>query len=406
MSASSFIFKTIFLVRNVDLVRFHILKTIFPFPFFRLSHSSLNNEFFSKALQEWREQLGKGDLTPEAIQKCKTEDDREKAKLDPWKVKHFEPYWGTKKDFDTNTDPLYVPGFEHLIEKPVEEKSNSRKRRTISGSPKASDVDEVDSVPNRGDTAKSETVTSEVESAESPAGGKKKRLEESQTNGEAKTVIEESIQGKRPSPSTMEEATPSPVVSSPAKTPTPPSTTPPAKMPSLPTIPLPNPSAIAAAVAAAAAATPVTSSVTVPPPVTAAPHSFKPPSLPSSSRSTTPEYSNPSSVVSSVTFTREPPSPTHSEGDAASTSGTRVINLPPGTTLQQADEDSSGSSTPDAISRELGLKIPVSEVDPSVLPKTFNKGKSKANVRIERNQNSHFADCNFLFTTSLVVFQR
>ncbi|XP_050327202.1 polycomb protein Asx isoform X2 [Bactrocera neohumeralis] len=62
----------------------------------KLGPSSLNNEFFSRACLEWRERLAEGEFTPENQMKMKTEAEREKNKLDPWKLKHFEPIWGEK----------------------------------------------------------------------------------------------------------------------------------------------------------------------------------------------------------------------------------------------------------------------------------------------------------------------
>ncbi len=66
----------------------------------RLSQSGLNNEFFAKACQEWREQLGRGELTAESVQRSRTDSERERGKMDPWKAKHFEPIWGQRKDYD------------------------------------------------------------------------------------------------------------------------------------------------------------------------------------------------------------------------------------------------------------------------------------------------------------------
>ena len=66
----------------------------------RLSQSSLNNEFFAKACQEWRDQLNRGELTLESILRSRADSERERSKLDPWKVKHFEPIWGVRKDYD------------------------------------------------------------------------------------------------------------------------------------------------------------------------------------------------------------------------------------------------------------------------------------------------------------------
>lgn len=62
----------------------------------RLNPSSLNNEFFSRACLEWQNCLSGGEFTPENQQKMKSEAEKEKSKIDPWKLKHFEPIWGEK----------------------------------------------------------------------------------------------------------------------------------------------------------------------------------------------------------------------------------------------------------------------------------------------------------------------
>ncbi|XP_022919114.2 polycomb group protein Asx isoform X1 [Onthophagus taurus] len=71
----------------------------------RLNASSLNNEFFARACVEWQERLSEGEFTPENQQKLKTEADKERSKLDPWKLKHFEPIWGDR----TQTEPIEKP---------------------------------------------------------------------------------------------------------------------------------------------------------------------------------------------------------------------------------------------------------------------------------------------------------
>lgn len=63
----------------------------------RLGSSSLSNEFFARACLEWRNALHEGEFTPENQQKMKTEAERDKSRLDPWKLKHFEPVWGEKR---------------------------------------------------------------------------------------------------------------------------------------------------------------------------------------------------------------------------------------------------------------------------------------------------------------------
>ena len=60
--------------------------------------SGLNNEFFARACLEWRKRLAEGEFTPENQQRLKMEAEKDKNKLDPWKLKHFEPIWGDKRE--------------------------------------------------------------------------------------------------------------------------------------------------------------------------------------------------------------------------------------------------------------------------------------------------------------------
>lgn len=72
----------------------------------RLSTSGLNNEFFARACLEWQERLAEGEFTPENQQKLKSEADRERSRVDPWKLKHFEPIWGDRNVSDDITSSL------------------------------------------------------------------------------------------------------------------------------------------------------------------------------------------------------------------------------------------------------------------------------------------------------------
>lgn len=69
----------------------------------RLNSSSLNNEFFARACLQWQDSLAGGEFTPENQQKMKTEAEKEKSKIDPWKLKHFEPIWGEKSRKDKSS---------------------------------------------------------------------------------------------------------------------------------------------------------------------------------------------------------------------------------------------------------------------------------------------------------------
>ena len=61
------------------------------------SASSLTNEFFSKACAAWFDNLKEGRFAPEYLQRKKQETEREKGKIDPWKLRHFEPIWGLRQ---------------------------------------------------------------------------------------------------------------------------------------------------------------------------------------------------------------------------------------------------------------------------------------------------------------------
>jgi len=74
----------------------------------KLSSTSLSNEFFSRACQKWRERLASGEFTPEFQQKIRAEAERDKGKLDPWKIKHFEPFWGCRSDSGSSSSAQEV----------------------------------------------------------------------------------------------------------------------------------------------------------------------------------------------------------------------------------------------------------------------------------------------------------
>lgn len=67
------------------------------------SSSSLSNEFFTKAVSEWMQSLKDGKLSQEVINKKKQDMERERSRLDPWKVKHFEPIWGKNKSYHSES---------------------------------------------------------------------------------------------------------------------------------------------------------------------------------------------------------------------------------------------------------------------------------------------------------------
>lgn len=97
--------KLIQLLPNVD----RQVITNSPDSSIRLSTSGLNNEFFARACLDWQERLAEGEFTPENQQKLKSEADKERNRLDPWKLKHFEPIWGDRSVADSHCSISTVP---------------------------------------------------------------------------------------------------------------------------------------------------------------------------------------------------------------------------------------------------------------------------------------------------------
>lgn len=85
--------KLVQLLPNVDR---HIVSNSVDPNTLEINNSGLNNEFFARACLEWQDRLAEGEFTPENQQKLKLEADKERSKLDPWKLKHFEPIWGDR----------------------------------------------------------------------------------------------------------------------------------------------------------------------------------------------------------------------------------------------------------------------------------------------------------------------
>ncbi|TRY61324.1 hypothetical protein TCAL_11153 [Tigriopus californicus] len=391
----------------------------------RLSHSSLNNEFFAKACQEWREALCKGELTPDTVQRSKLETERERSKLDPWKVKHFEPIWGCRNEYDTSTDLLLVPGFEHLLEKSdtpapstsSRSSSTSTKRPSMSSSgdgTSASDfVDEVDSsvnkvveivqdacsavkkprlesvvleevaieseiqptpVPSHSETPDQSSLdlvpSSDLELGEefvSQLGDHTVEIPQDETVG---TVIEEPViedhilDDDASTPATIIDDNAS-VHSSYSIPPFAPET-PPSSFEMLP---------VSTTVVSRSGGV-----VIAPLPASSGNGTPDSPFLSLSSRSSTPEFPNPESV-SSVTLTPiiQASSPTATALDDHPPMNAPSKALVP---AQRSVSISLGSLSPNSVSKELGLKIPMSEVDPSVLPKSISKMvKTVSNTR-------------------------
>ncbi|KAK3907112.1 Polycomb protein Asx [Frankliniella fusca] len=94
----------------------------------KITPSGLNNEFFARACHEWRDRLAEGEFTTENQQRLRAEAEREKNRLDPWKLKHFEPIWGWRHRPAIQPHP---PPPSHHLENAVESVTRAPIRTTI-----------------------------------------------------------------------------------------------------------------------------------------------------------------------------------------------------------------------------------------------------------------------------------
>ncbi|XP_012557702.2 uncharacterized protein LOC100201859 isoform X2 [Hydra vulgaris] len=75
----------------------------------RLSAHALTNEFFTRACQDYKDKLLDGEFNSDILQRAKNEV-RFQTKLDPWKVKFFEPVYGiSSSNNDAGNDVILQP---------------------------------------------------------------------------------------------------------------------------------------------------------------------------------------------------------------------------------------------------------------------------------------------------------
>lgn len=91
----------------------------------RLSSSALNNEFFTHAAQSWRERLADGEFTHEMQVRIRQEMEKEK-KVEQWKEKFFEDYYGQK---------LGLTKEESLQQKVGQEEAKAKSGLCVPGEP-------------------------------------------------------------------------------------------------------------------------------------------------------------------------------------------------------------------------------------------------------------------------------
>ena len=78
------------------------------------STTAFNNEFFSRALASFSYRLTEGRLTNEILTRLKREMEREKKSLDPFKVKHFEPFFRDPETIPEDAKKEYKKDLKYL----------------------------------------------------------------------------------------------------------------------------------------------------------------------------------------------------------------------------------------------------------------------------------------------------
>lgn len=98
----------------------------------KASETALSNEYFARFCAQYQEKLSDNKLSNEAVEQAKNDTSKELAKLDPWKLKNFEPIWGKKlisQTTDSEDDDIML---ERLLRRVSKRKSNSKRSKNTS----------------------------------------------------------------------------------------------------------------------------------------------------------------------------------------------------------------------------------------------------------------------------------
>lgn len=96
----------------------------------RPSDTALSNEYFARFCTQYQEKLSDNKLSDEAVEQSKNDTSKELAKLDPWKLKHFEPIWGQKLISQTIDDEEEKQMIERILRQKIKRKPIIKKLKT------------------------------------------------------------------------------------------------------------------------------------------------------------------------------------------------------------------------------------------------------------------------------------
>lgn len=95
----------------------------------KASETALSNEYFARFCAQYQEKLSNNKLSNEAMEQAKNDTSRELAKLDPWKLKNFEPIWGQKLISQTTDSEDEDIMLDRLIRRVSKRKPNPKRSK-------------------------------------------------------------------------------------------------------------------------------------------------------------------------------------------------------------------------------------------------------------------------------------
>jgi len=96
----------------------------------KASDTAMSNEYFVRFCTQYQEKLSENKLSEKAVEQAKSDTSRELAKLDPWKLKNYEPIWGRKLISQKASDD----NEEDNLNTVLNQVSRRRKRRKVTRS--------------------------------------------------------------------------------------------------------------------------------------------------------------------------------------------------------------------------------------------------------------------------------
>lgn len=95
--------------------------------------TALSNEYFARFCTQYLGKLSDNKLSDEAVEQAKTDTSKELARLDPWKLRNYEPVWGQKlvsQSIDDEEDELSSEILLNRRKKPKDVNSNNQNNKT------------------------------------------------------------------------------------------------------------------------------------------------------------------------------------------------------------------------------------------------------------------------------------